>query len=65
MKFCDAAQESLCIAAPAPTLAALSACSAITALRLSDASMLSNRITGLLLTPLDTQAATSQPVHLK
>ncbi|EIE22289.1 RNI-like protein [Coccomyxa subellipsoidea C-169] len=37
---------SLSLAAPAPALSALSACSGIQKLRLSDASMLSNRITG-------------------
>ncbi|CAL8468747.1 g8287 [Coccomyxa elongata] len=37
---------SLSLAAPAPALSALSACSGIQLLRLSDASMLSNRITG-------------------
>lgn len=44
-------QESLCLAAPAPTLTALAACTGLTALRLSDASMLSNRITGKHTTP--------------
>lgn len=38
---------SLSLAAPAPALSALSACSGIQLLRLSDASMLSNRITGM------------------
>lgn len=39
-------QVSLSLAAPAPALSALSACSGLQLLRLSDSSMLSNRITG-------------------
>ena len=39
-------QETLALAAPAPSLAALSSTSRLRMLRLCDASMLSNRITG-------------------
>ncbi len=47
-------QETLALAAPAPSLGALSSTSRLRMLRLCDASMLSNRITGAPTVPLAT-----------
>jgi hypothetical protein len=56
-------QVSLSLAAPAPALLALSCCSALQMLRLCDSSMLSNRITGMLLANLPSKL--SAVLHMK